>query len=71
MLRAKRIGRIKRATQTGRGMMIVSTKHDVGMGEEMEECGPLSFLSVHLIVTAEAKITYEALATIATKLHHL
>jgi hypothetical protein len=55
MLRAKRIGRIKSATQTGRGMMMVSTKHDVGMGEEMEECGPLSLLSVHPIVVAKAK----------------
>lgn len=52
MLRAKRIGRRRRATQTGRGMRIVSTKQDAGMGEEME-CGPLSLLSVHLIITPE------------------
>jgi len=40
MLRARRIGRSRSAVQTGRGMRIVSTKQEVGMGEEMLELGP-------------------------------
>jgi hypothetical protein len=70
MLRAKRIGRSKSATQTGRGRRIVSTKQDVGMGEEMEECWPLSILSVHPSQN-KGKVTYKALNAITTKLRHL
>jgi len=40
MLRARRIGRSRSATQTGSGIRIVSTKQEVGMGEEILECGP-------------------------------
>jgi hypothetical protein len=40
MERARRIGRSRRATHTGRGIKIVSTKQDVGIGEEILECGP-------------------------------
>jgi hypothetical protein len=40
MLSARRIGRRRRAVQTGRGTRTVSTKQDVGMGEEMLEWGP-------------------------------
>ena len=36
----KRIGRMARASQVGRGTRIVSTKQVVGMGEESAECGP-------------------------------
>jgi hypothetical protein len=55
MLRARRMGSRKRATQTGRGMRIVSTKQDVGMGEEILECGPCVYLSVHPIITSAEK----------------
>jgi hypothetical protein len=34
------MGRRKRETQIGSGIMIVSTKQVVGMGEESVECGP-------------------------------
>ena len=34
------MGRSRRATHTGRGIKIVSTKQDVGIGEEILECGP-------------------------------
>jgi hypothetical protein len=58
MLRARRMGSRKRATQTGRGMRIVSTKQDVGMGEEILECGPCVYLSVHpIIISAEKQLT--------------
>jgi hypothetical protein len=40
MERARRMGRSRRATHTGRGIKIVSTKQDVGIGEEILECGP-------------------------------
>jgi hypothetical protein len=40
MERRKRIGTKKRPSQTGRGMRIVSTKQDVGMGEERVDDGP-------------------------------
>lgn len=49
------MGRRRRATQTGRGRRIVSTKHDVGTGDEMEECGPLSVLLVYARATLKAK----------------
>jgi hypothetical protein len=58
MLRAKRIGRSKSATQTGRGRRIVSTKQDV------------SILSVHPSQN-KGKVTYKALNAITTKLRHL
>ena len=35
-----RRGRRNKAIQTGRGIMIVSTKQVVGIGEERVECGP-------------------------------
>jgi hypothetical protein len=40
MERARRMGRSRRATHTGRGIKIVSTKQDVGIGEEIFEYGP-------------------------------
>ena len=70
ILRAKRIGRSKSATQTGRGRRIVSTRQDVGMGEEMGECWPLGILSVRP-GQGKGKVTYKALNAIATKLRHL
>jgi hypothetical protein len=67
MLRARRIGSKKRATQTGRGMRIVSTKQDVGMGAEMLECGPCVYLSVHPIITS----TEKQLTKLSTRLEQI
>jgi hypothetical protein len=70
MLSARRIGRRRRATQTGRGMRIVSTKQDVGMGEEIVECGPCLLVSSSDHHFTE-KVTHEALNAVGTKLRHL
>ncbi len=45
MERANRIGRSRRATQTGRGIRITSVKQDVGSGEDIADAGPYSVSS--------------------------
>jgi hypothetical protein len=72
MPRPKRMGRRRRATQTGSGRRIVSTKQDVGMGDEMVECRPWRIPLVSLSYSyIRSRRTYEAFHTIATKFDHL
>jgi len=71
MLRARRMGSKKRATQTGRGMRIVSTKQDVGMGEEILECGPCVLPVSSSDHYFSKKATYEVFNAVGTKHHHL
>lgn len=60
------MGRSRRATHTGRGIKIVSTKQDVGIGEEILECGPC-FRCQFIRSLVHGETTYEALGAVGTK----
>ncbi len=63
------MGRRTRASHIGRGIRMVSVKHDVGSGEERFECGPYYTVSSPHLPLPILTMTYEAFWSIATESH--